>query len=50
MLIGTINMFLQVTVYTYNRSPHILARHIQYSSQDKQSRQPLKSFLARYLH
>lgn len=23
------NIFVQVTVYTYNRTPHILARHIR---------------------
>lgn len=23
------NMFVQVTVYTYNRTPHILSRHIR---------------------
>lgn len=30
MLTRTMNMFVQVIVYTYNRAPHILARHIRY--------------------
>lgn len=30
MLTRTMNMFVQVIVYTYNRTPHILAQHIQH--------------------
>lgn len=53
MLTRTMNMFVQVIVYTYNRTPHILAQHIRHLGINNLVNRefiPYKSFLARYSH